>query len=273
MTKTVLTFSLPEDMHSDRVTIWESIARDDVYQQVDSQEYRYGDIKLSTDTDPQKWYKLRFENTASGDTSQFSEAVYGGTVSHSQGFVAVSTTTDGANYATTEDVYKYSGLNPRDADEDRVSQSLRRARAVIDWRTAEMDFARLDIYESEIRRRKYNAALRILKEAEINMALGNLYQNLADDLIIESRREGQTLSGGTAIGGTSVGGDKLSERSENIQFLNAVSDRYFITAERLLSNIAATSVRLVGSDLGIRMPKFSHPFATRRGVLRLNNWW
>lgn len=270
---TVLTFSLPEDVRSDKVSLLRSTQRDGSYSFVEAKDYKYGQTNVEFTLDRTSWYKIQFLNLEGGTSSPLSEPVYGGNIDHSAPFVAISTTTDGANYATISDVYSFSGLTPEDISQERVSNALRSARAIIDWRTAEMDFERLDIWDNEIRRRKYNAALRILKEAEINLALANIYQNIADDVIIKNRRMGDDIaSGGTAIGGASVGGDNLSERSENIQFLTQVSDRYMAAAERLLSTIDANSVRIAGSDMLNRVPKFVHPFSSRRGNYRYVRW-
>lgn len=271
-TQAKLTFSLPDNVKSNRVRVYTSTTRDSSFSLLETKQYRYGETDIDIDIDSQLWYRVRFfvDDDPAGP---YSEPVYGGTVTSSSPFLAVSSTYDGAHYATAEEVYEYAGLTSEDVSEKRVNQALRRARALIDWRTAEMDLDRLDHDQTDIKRRKYNAALRILKEAEINFTLGTIYQNMSDDLIMKNRREGDDIaSGGTAIGGASVGGDNLSERSENIRFLAELSDRYFATGNDLLMSIQANSVRILGSDLGVRMPRFRHPFSTRRGTLRLQHW-
>ena len=256
-----LTFSLPEDQDSNQIIIWESDAERGTYAQAELHGYSYGVTSLQLDIDDTSWYKIQFRNTNNGTSGPISDAVYGGTFSHGAPFLAVSTSTDGANYATTAEVYDYSGLNTQDVSQTKVSQALKRARATIDYRTSEMDLDRFEIFDTATARRKFNASLRILKEAEINIALGHLYQSLADDIIIENRRGGDdAAAGGVSIGGASVGGDTLAERSENIVFLATLSDRYFLTGEQLLASLDTNSVRLSGYDYRIRFPRFVFPF-------------
>lgn len=271
----VLTFSLPEDHASDQLIVSQSPTKDGTYTAYETLEYQYGTTKIELEIDDTEWYRLQFFNSKESQGGPLSEPVYGGTYSAAAPFLAVSTTTDGANYATTQDVYEYSGLLPQDVSQDRVSAALRRSRATIDWRTAEMDLDRLETFESEIARRKYNARLRILKEAEINIALGNIYQNLCDDVIIEHRRRGdESISGGTSIGGTSLAGDGLAERSDSIAFMAALSDRYFGTGEQLLSSIDANSIRLVTSEWVPRPhPKFMWPFDSMPRRHYYRGWW
>ena len=257
-----ITFALPEDIDSDLLELHVSPTKDGNYSLVEQAEYEYGVTRYEpTSLDDTYWYKIRFVNADEGRVGPFSEPVWGGTWSSSAPFLAVSSTTDGANYATTQDVYDYSGLTAEDISSSRVSAALRRARAVIDYRTSEMEFARFDQFDTDTARRKYNASLRILKEAEINIALGNLYQNMSDDRIIANTREGASASSGSiSIGDTSISGDDIGDRSESIIFLATLSTRYFGQGELLLSSLDTNSVKLVGTDLTIRIPKFRYPF-------------
>jgi hypothetical protein len=258
--KVILTFSLPEDSLSDTILVHEGLNKDGSFHLATSGEYNYGVTELEfPELDTSRWYKIQFGNEKSGTVGPLSEPVYGGTLAASAPFLAVSSTSDGSNYATSSDLYEYSGLIPADVTPGAVSTALRSARAVIDYRTAEMDLNRFDAFPTSVARRKYNATLRIVKEAEINVALGNIYTNLSDDLIIKSMREGGG-AGSVSIGSTSVDGDSLAERPQNIDFLAKLAQRYFDQGERLLSSLDTTSVRLVGYDIYIRSPKFKYPF-------------
>jgi hypothetical protein len=258
----VLTFALPEDVDSDVLALYASATKEGSYSLTQQLDYQYGQTQIEPPLfDDVFWYKIQFLDTANGTEGPLSDPVFGGTFSSSAPFLAVSSATDGANYATTQDVYDYSGLTSEDVPTSRISAALRRARAVIDYRTAEMGIERFVQFGTETARRKYNASLRILKEAEINIALGNVYQNLSDDRIIANSREGASASSNAiSIGGTSVSGDDIADRSENIIFLATLSSRYFGTGELLLASLDTNSVRLVGSDLNIRMPRFLYPF-------------
>lgn len=259
---TTITFSLPDDPASTRLNLYEGSTKEGSYGLKESTAYEYGITSFyATELDDSKWYKIQFVNLNDNTVGPFSEPVFAGTYVAAAPFLAVTSTTDGANYATVQDVYDYANLTPEDIATFRVSNALRRARATIDFRTAEMDFERFSDYDDNTARRKYNASLRILKEAEINIALGNLYQNLSDDRIIQNMRENASAKvGSISIGDTTIGGDDLADRSESILFLATLSSRYFAQGEILLSSLDTNSVKLVGYDLAVRVPKFRYPF-------------
>lgn len=259
---TTITFSLPEDTGSNILELHEASSKNGSYGLRESTDYEYGITSFyATELDDAKWYKIRFVNTNDNIYSPYSDAVFGGTYAAAAPFLAVTSSTDGANYATVQDVYDYANLTPEDIASFRVSSALKRARAVIDFRTQEMDFERFAEFDTDTARRKYNASLRILKEAEINIALGNLYQNLSDDRIIQNMRENASAKVGTVtIGNTSIGGDDLADRNESILFLATLSSRYFAQGEILLSSLDTNSVRLTSYDLAVRVPKFRYPF-------------
>jgi len=259
---TTITFSLPDDPAASRLDLYEGATKEGSYSLKVSTSYEYGITSFyATELDDTKWYKIQFVNQSNNTKGPISEPVFAGTYLAAAPFLAVSSTTDGANYATVQDVYDYANLTPEDISTSRVSAALRRARATIDFRTAEMDFQRFNDYDSETARRKYNASLRIIKEAEINIALGNLYQNLSDDRIIQNMRENSSSKvGSISIGDTTIGGDDLADRNESILFLATLSSRYFAQGEILLSSLDTNSVKLVGYDLAVRVPKFRYPF-------------
>ena len=259
---TTITFSLPDDPASNRLNLYEGVSKDGTYSVKTSTAYEYGITSFfATELDDSKWYKIQFQNLNDNTVGPLSEPVFAGTYVAAAPFLAVNSTTDGANYATVQDVYDYANLTPEDISTSRVSAALRRARATIDFRTAEMDFQRFNDYDSDTARRKYNASLRIIKEAEINIALGNLYQNLSDDRIIQNMRENASAKvGSISIGDTTIGGDDLADRNESILFLATLSSRYFAQGEILLSSLDTNSVKLVGYDLAVRVPKFRYPF-------------
>lgn len=259
---TTISFSLPDDTGSSRLDLFEADSKDGNYALRTSADYQYGITSFyATDLDDARWYKVQFVNVSNNTRSPISEAVFAGTYVAAAPFLAVSGPTDGANYATVQDVYDYANLTPEDISTSRVSSALRRARATIDFRTSEMDLERFNDFDFDTARRKYNASLRIIKEAEINIALGNLYQNLSDDRIIANMRENSSSKvGSISIGDTTIGGDDLADRNESILFLATLSSRYFAQGEILLSSLDTNSVKLVGYDLAVRVPKFRYPF-------------
>lgn len=257
----ILTFSLPEDVESDRLEIWAANTKDGSYSQVLVTDYDYGETQYEYDAlDEGLWYRIRFYNTRDGEYGPHSDPVYGGAFGQAAPFLAVSSMYDGAAFATSQDLYAYSGLTPADVSPSRASSALKRARAVIDFRVAEMDFERLAQFSTDVARRKHNASLQVLKEAEINIALARLYESLSDDLIMASMRSGEGATGSVSIGSTSVQADALSERGESIIYLASLAARYEETGEKLLSMLDTNSVRLVGYDERVRTPRFRYPF-------------
>lgn len=257
-----ITFALPENMDTDLLELHGAVTKDGTYVLQEQAEYQYGVTSFTpTNIEDNLWYKIRFIDTANGTVGPFSDAVWGGSFTSSSPFLAVSSMYDGANYANTQDVYDYSGLTSEDVSSSRVSAALRRARAVIDYRTSEMDFARFEQFDNDTARRKYNASLRILKEAEINIALGNLYQNMSDDRIIANTREGvSSSSSSVSVGDTTIAGDDIADRNESMMFLAALAGRYYAQGEMLLSSLDTNSVRLAYTSLTTRIPKFRFPF-------------
>lgn len=258
--RTTFTFSLPQDQDADQIEIHEAINKDSNYSLFDTISYEYGNTTVNVDVSTTRWYKLRFINTQNQTQEQFSEPVYGGNVVLGAPFLAVSTTTDGAHYATAQDVYDFANLTTQDASQNQVSSALRRARALIDYRTAEMDFDRFDVFDDGVAKRKYNATLRILKEAELHIALGSLYQSLSDDLIMQARRDQEQLGQNVSIGGTSVSGSPLQEQSDSIAFLAALSDNYYSRGEQLLASLDAATIRLRPIGDKTMYPRFNLPF-------------
>lgn len=257
-----ITFGLPDNTGSDVLQIHESTSKNGTYSLKISTNYQYGITDFyAVELNDARWYKIRFYNSESEIYSPFSEPVYGGTWTAAAPFLAISSASDGANYATTEEVYEYANLTTEDISASRVSAALKRARSLIDLRTSEMDFGRFNDFDDDTARRKYNATLRIIKEAEINFALASIYQNLCDDRIIENMRENASSKvGSISIGGVSIGGDDLADRNESLVFLRELSARYEATAEKLLANFDTNSVKLTGYDLAVRVPKFRYPF-------------
>jgi hypothetical protein len=258
----VITFSLPEDMYSDFMYIYSGASKDGSYTFDVSTDYQYGTTKFEYDSlDDTTWYKIRFYNSNDNEWGPYSDPVYGGDFDAAAPFLAVSTTTDGANYANTTDLYQYSHLTASDVSQSEVSRALKQARARIDFRTAEMGLSRFDVFDTDTARRKYNATLRLIKEAEINIALSVIYTNLSDDLIIANMRSGTgSVAGNVSIGSTSVSGDSLAERNESTLYLAALAARYAAQGEEILSSLDTNSVRLVAYDITSRSPKFRYPF-------------
>ena len=263
----VFKFALPEDEDSDQLLILSSTAEFGTYSTDVTVSYEYGISTYEYDSlDDTKWYKIQFSNSVDSETGPVSDPVYGGTFSQASPFLAVSTGTDGANYATTKNVYEYSTLTTVDVTQSRVSQALRRARAVIDLKTADLNLDRFaKTFNTDTSRKKFNATLRIIKEAEINIALGNVYRGLSDDLVMKRLREALSESSSqdssVHIGQTGLGAGSGLTNPRHMAELNALANRYLSIGAAMLNALQPPSIRLHAFDDDARgFPKFKLPF-------------
>lgn len=258
----VFTFALPEDVDANQLRIYSSSTKDGTYSLVTTVTYEYGTTTHEYDSlDDTTWYKIQFNNSVDSEAGPISDPVYGGDFANAAPFLAISTTTDGANYATVQDLYDYSGLTTLDISVSNVSRALKRARALVDLFMNEADLERFDLYETEIARKKYNASLAILKEAEINLALGIAYRDLSDKKIIEDLRSTTGDTTDIRIGATALSSNSSTRRPETIAFLAALSDRYSRYGRQLLDALQPKSIKLTPVDTtAVRSPKFRLPF-------------
>lgn len=262
----VLKFALPEDEDSDTLRIYSSATKAGTYALLTSVSYDYGVSTFEYDAlDDLTWYKIQFYNSNDTEAGPMSDPVYGGSFSDASPFLAVSTGTDGANYATTQDVYDYCTLTPLDVKVSRVSQALRRARAVIDLKTAALDLDRFTrSFETAVSRKKFNATLRIVKEAEINIALGNMYRGLSDDLVILRMREALAGKAGeqtaVRIGQTSLASSSALTNPRHMAELNALANRYLSIGAAMLNALQPPSIRLHFESEFRVSPRFRRPF-------------
>jgi hypothetical protein len=266
----VLKFALPEDEESDQMRIYSSATKEGTYTLATTVSYEYGISTYEYDElDDTLWYKIQFHNTDDGESGPLSDPVYGGTFDNASPFLAVSTAYDGAHYATTQDVYDYSSLTTVDVSVSRVSQALRRARAVIDLKTADLNLNRFNrTFSTDVARKKHNATLRIVKEAEINIALGNIYRGLSDDLVMDRLRD--ALSGASidsesvSIGQTALAGSSGLANPRHMAELNSLANRYLAIGAAMLNALQPPSVRmhyLDDDDGGFsKLPRFRFPF-------------
>lgn len=257
----VFTFALPEDLNTDQLLIYESTTQGGTYNLVDTVPYEYGTTQYEYDSlNDTRWYKIKFNNSVDNEAGPLSDSVYGGNFSQASPFLAVSTSYDGANYATTQDVYDYSTLTQADVTLSRVSQALRRARAVIDLRCAHLNLSRFTReFETNTSRKKYNATLRVLKEAEINIALGNIYRGLADDLVMKRLREGlsgaEDASTSVSIGQTALGSSAGLTDPRHMAELNGLANRYLSIGAAMLNALQPPDIRLHATEEGTRPAK------------------
>lgn len=225
-----ITFSLPEDTDSDEILVFTSATEDGVYAAdvPPSLPYQYGETTAEiADIDIALWYKIQFRNSVASKVGPLSEAVEGEDwTNKGKPELYISTTTDGAHYATEQDVYDYvhGDMDPLVVLPARVSDALKSSRAIIDLRCAEMDLSRFaNTFQTDVARRKYNAALHVLKEAEINFALGMIYRGLAQDTV------------GKIVGHT-LASTKITDTTEDI----TITEDIDITKNEATTKLEAT---------------------------------
>lgn len=260
--KTPLTFSLPEDQEVDQLIVKEAPDRNSPYEPILTVEYKYGMNTVEVELNSTRWYRIQFYNTKTGRMSQDSEPVYAGNKLSGAPSLFVSSNTDGANYATTQDVYDYSGLTPQDVPQARVSTALKKARAHLDYRLKDIRNESFLTFPNEVRRRKYNAALQLCHEAEMCVALSHIYDSMSDKLILHSMRDEDNSPsvGSASLGGTTVSGDSLAERTENLIYLSSLAAKYKAQGEKLLDMLDPNNVPLVSYEDHVRSPRFKFPF-------------
>lgn len=262
-----LTFSLPEDTASNFIQLYSAATEEGVYSQVGADiaysygetTYEYEDISITT------WYKIRFYNSVDAQYGPYSDSIYGGDwATNTKPFLAVSTTTDGANYATIQETRDFSGLRTDDVSNERVSQALRRSRAIVDIKTADMGIDRFVNFQSKVQRRKYNASLRIIKEAEINYTLGMIYRGMVDDIILAGVR-GDNPATTVSVGKTTVRKEDSANDSNSYRQIERLSVLYTQRATALLSMIQPSSITISWRDPSFSgmSPKFLWPDSIR----------
>ena len=188
-----LTFSLPEDTASDKIRVFASATSGGAYAAITGSPfaYAYGETELElVDIDVTKYYKIQFYNSVTDKAGPLSGYVYGADwTDNTKPEIHASTNFDGAPYSTIQDVRDYTNalLTVAVATDALVLAALKRARAIIDLRVGEMNLLRFSsVFDTDVARRKYNAALHIVKESEINFALGIVYSGLSTNKLLQN---------------------------------------------------------------------------------------
>jgi len=261
------TFSVPEDTGSNYLQLFSATTKTGSYSQVGNDiAYNYGETTYEyEDIGATTWYKIRFYNSTDEQYSPYSEPIYGGWwATNTKPFLAVSTSTDGANYASIQDVRDFSDLNSDDVSDSRVSQALRRARAIVDIKTGEMGLDRFNNFKSSTNRRKYNATLRLIKEAEINYVLGMVYRGMIDDLIIQGIRNDTDKFSDIRIGQTAITDDGAKVGRDAYTRMERLSLLYTQRATTLLAMIQPSTINISFRDEDkVDSPRFLWPDSLR----------
>lgn len=245
----VFLYGIPEDAGTNIVRILESTTETGTYSIVASLKYLYGQKATEyTSADNTKWYKIQFFNSVSNVAGAISDPVYGGDYDKSKPFVAISTSFDGAGYATVAELMAESHLNSTDVSISDCMKALKTSRAFLDLVTNSQGVDKfIRYFDKDIARRKYNAYIELLKQCEIKLALSLIYKDLADDYVMQTVRKGLTSTNSISVGQTSLQQDdpnslKLAE------FLDTQSSRYSSMALSLVQTLLPTSIDLSYSE-------------------------
>jgi hypothetical protein len=273
MIKAVLTFSLPEDKQSDIFTLYKASTEDGEYAEEAVLPYRYGETsKVIEDIDEAEWYKVQISNSVTDYTTPLSDPIFGGDfATRTSPFLAISTTYDGANYASTSEVYAISGLTTDEVSVVETQKILRATRAYVDVRLDEIGMQSFRLrYNPDISRRKYNGHFRVVREVEIYLAISTIMNKLANESQLAlARQDDSRLEDEGSLVNISIGGTSLNISPDNIE--NRIITRTAIFSE-LATKYAQSAMALFSSIMPNTLDVYYKRYGntrqgTRRGAL------
>jgi len=242
---------VPEyDKSADRILVYYADTVNGAYTLLSTEDYTYPTKVMEYEINEDKWYKIAYSNSTTGYTTPQSNAVPGSGVLKSAPNLEITSTADGASYATEIDVYARSNLTDNDISKTDVNYALSIARAYIDIKLSTMSINRYSAYGTSTASRKFNAQIKLLKDVEINYALGLVYRHMADDKVMENVTAGNSTSASVSVGQTSVGGIVESDSITTAQYFDALSARYSVYADNLLNTLLPNYVPLRYSENG-----------------------
>ena len=239
-----------EDKDSDKLLVYSSATKDGTYTLESTEDYAFPTKVTEYSVDEDKWYKISYTNSDTGYTTPLSNYVPGSGILKSAPSLELTSTSDGASYATEIDVYARGNMTDNDIPKADVNYSLSVARAYIDMKLSTISINRYSAYRNETARRKFNALIKLLKDVEINYALGLVYRHMADDKVMENITAGNSTSASVTVGQTSVGGVVEADSITTAQFFDALSARYSLYADTLLSTLLPNYVPMRYSENG-----------------------
>jgi hypothetical protein len=256
----IFTFALPDDVNSDKLRIYKSNTETGSYALDTTFNYTYGYRAQEYDSvDDTKWYKIQFYNSVDDEAGPMSDPVYGGDFGERDTpFLALSSSFDGAYYASATDVFNLTGLTLDDISVSKVQSILRSTRAYIDLIMGDITLSGFRrFWGSSVSRRKYNAVLRVIKDVELNLAASVIFRSLADD------EQMGVLRGTAGKGRSSISIGSTSIKSDNpgivAETLNELSVRYATYAASLFNSVSPPTVPISYSDNYQKGPLFIHP--------------
>ena len=180
-----ITYKIPERADYTSLLIYSSTTEGGVYTLTDTLAYNYPTRASEyNNLDTTKWYKIRFAN--SSEYSPYSAPFFGGSYDDREQFAAITTTFDGIGFASVSGFYNVTNLSVDQVPIADTMESLATARAYIDLVTDDNSPYRYKRdWGNDITRRKYNASIEITKKAEIYFAASLVYQDMADDKVMQ----------------------------------------------------------------------------------------
>lgn len=256
----IFTFALPDDTSSDKLRIYVSTTETGSYTLDTTFNYSYGYRTQEYDSvDTTKWYKLEFYNSTEDEAGPKSNPVFGGDFGdRDTPFLALSSSFDGANYASATELYNLTGLTSTDISVAKVQSILRSTRAYIDLRMDSNNLGKYSkFFNSSTARAKYNASLRVIKDVELNLAASVVFRSLADNQQLDILR-GTVGKGKRAfsVGNTSINTDTAGQTT--VAFTE-LSSRYANMAASLFNSIRPSTIQISYSDNTLKGPLFIHP--------------
>lgn len=181
-----ITYQIPDNSDYNQLLIFDSTTETGTYSLLDTLNYSYPNRATEyTAINTEKWYKIRFYDSANGEYSPYSDAFFGGEADQNEPFAAITSTFDGVGFATASGFYQTTGLNNVQVDINDVKDALKTAKGYIDLITDDTSpYKYSRDHGTDVTRRKYNAQLELMRKAEIYFAAALVYQDMADDRVM-----------------------------------------------------------------------------------------
>ena len=186
--KRFVSYKIPENYGYTKIELWESATETGSFALLNSTTYDYPGRATEYDMlDTVKYYKIRFKNEAESRYSPYTDTFFGGHFDDKEGFAQITTTYDGAGYSTPTQFYATTTLNSDQVGLSNVQDALYTARAFMDVLLDDQGPQKYYVNDNtETSKRKFNAELELTRKAEIYFAAGLIYNDMADDKVMEA---------------------------------------------------------------------------------------
>ena len=181
-----ITYELPNLATYDQLLLYESTTESGTFSLDQTLSYQY--LTRATEVDnlnTDKWYKIRFYDTVNALYSPYSDVFYGGHYDDKEPFACVTSTFDGAGFATASGFYTTTRLKTEQVSVGLVKDALKTARAYVDVTLDDVSPYKYSIFvDTDNAKRKYNANIEITRKVEIYFAAALIYHDMADDQVM-----------------------------------------------------------------------------------------